>query len=272
MTDLKTADFKNVAEKETKKPPLSQTLAIETLAALGAAASVSPFISIIDVAIFPNASGKEKLGTAIISGFKKLAFRPLQFIRHPSFYLIWGVYSGTYIVANYIQAICDYQSIPWFYPKFVGTSAANVSLSVLKDLYLTRAFGKGSPRPVPLRSYGLYTIRDSMTIYASFNLPPMISDHLQTQFGVSKKLASTGSQILTPCLVQFFSSPLHLLGMDLYNRSNVPPSDRLQFIRKEYLKTTLARIGRILPAYGIGGVTNTFFRSLGHDWLHQRHQ
>ena len=251
--------------------PLSEKLVIETGAAIGAAAMVSPFISIIDVAIFANASGRETLTTAIRSGFKKLVFHPFQFLKQPSFFLIWGVYSGTYIVANYIQAICDHQGKPWFYPKFLGTSVANVSLSVTKDLYLTRAFGKGDPRPVSLRSFGLYTARDSLTIFASFNLPTLVSSQLTSVFGMKKSLAETGAQLMTPCAVQLLSSPLHLLGMDLYNRTSATSAERLVFIRKEFVGTSLARMGRIFPAYGIGGVANKFLRALGNDWLGVRH-
>jgi hypothetical protein len=34
----------------------------------------------------------------------------------------------------------------------------------------------------------------------------------------------------------------------------------MQFLQREYLKTLLARIGRMTPAYGIGGVANLKFR------------
>ena len=259
-----------MSSEERSHIPLVQKLAIESAAAIAAAALVSPFISIIDVSIFSNASGRQKLGSAIVSGFKKLTFHPIQFCKHPSFYLIWGVYSGTYIVANTIQAFCDHKHIPWFYPKFVGTSVANVGLSVLKDLYLTRTFGTGQVRKVPFRSYSLYTIRDSLTIYASFNLPTILSQNLVAS-GIDPKWADVGAQLVTPCAIQLSSSPLHLLGMDFYNRPQASTPDRVVFIKKEYFATTLARIGRIFPAYGIGGVANKYFRKLGSEWLDQMH-
>jgi hypothetical protein len=206
-----------------------------------------------------NGSGKQKLGAAVIDGFKTLLTRPLHFVRQPSFYIVWGVYSGTYIVANSIQVLCDHENIPWFYPKFVGTSVANVTFSVLKDMYLTKSFGTGPAKKVPLRSFGLYTIRDSMTIFASFNLPSIVSQQLM-DMGLNKSYAETGSQLISPCAIQVLSSPLHLLGMDLYNNPNSTVTGRVQFIRKEYAATTLARMGRIFPAFGIGGVTNQWLR------------
>jgi hypothetical protein len=71
------------------------------------------------------------------------------------------------------------------------------------------------------------------------------------------------SQLIAPCAVQFLSSPLHLYGMDRYNRPQLTHADapsRRQFIQREYVKTTLARIARIFPAFGIGGVANRYLR------------
>jgi hypothetical protein len=58
--------------------------------------------------------------------------------------------------------------------------------------------------------------------------------------------------------MQIFSTPLHLYGLDLYNRQEkgIPLKNRLEFIQKEYVKTVLARMARIFPAFGVGGVLN----------------
>ena len=231
---------------------------------------MAPFISIIDKAIFSNASGKEPLGKSLIHGFKTLLTRPIYFIKQPSFLLIYGVYSGTYIVANVIQSLCDHWHTPWqmvshsiqyiHLPKFIGTSITNVGLSVAKDLYFTRTFGVGPPKIVPPLSYSLYTFRDSVTIFASFNLPPIVSNGLQTHFSLSHTYSDTLAQLITPCAAQIITTPFHLLGMDVYNRPIAASSQRMSFIGKEVVKTTLARIGRIFPAYGIGGVINKKLR------------
>eukprot|EP00842_Homolaphlyctis_polyrhiza_P000974 jgi/Hompol1/1878/HPOL_004979-RA len=195
---------------------------------------VAPLISIVDKAIFANASGTQPLFQGIVSGLTTLATKPLYFVRQPAFLLIWGVYSGTYIVANSIQAICDRRSIPWQIPKFIGSSVANVSLSVAKDLYFTRAFGTGPARPVPFGSYSLYTVRDSLTIFASFNLPTLLAAQLRSNTKLSQSSADTISQLVAPCAIQLVSTPLHLYGMDLYNRPSANTNDRAVFIKKEY--------------------------------------
>jgi len=68
--------------------------------------------------------------------------------------------------------------------------------------------------------------------------------------------------------VQLVSTPLHLLGLDLYNRPKQSTMSRLAFIGREYTKSTLARLCRIGPAFGIGGVSNKFLRDSFHGYLH----
>ena len=201
-------------QQRQREISISSLLAIEWTSAIVSSATVAPFISIIDKAIFSNASGKEPLTKSIASGLTTLVTRPVYFFRQPSFLLIWGVYSGTYIVANTIQGVCDRNQTPWQVPKFIGSSTANVTLSVLKDLYFTRAFGTGSARSVPLVSYSLYTVRDCMTIGASFNLPTLVAQKMvENNIVASSNTAETVAQLVTPCAIQFLSSPLHLLGM-----------------------------------------------------------
>ena len=64
--------------------------------------------------------------------------------------------------------------------------------------------------------------------------------------------------------MQLLSTPLHLHGLDLYNRNTtLSVNERIAFIKKEYAKTALARMARILPAFGIGGVLNKKIRKEG---------
>eukprot|EP01092_Planopodium_desertum_P016126 TRINITY_DN8875_c0_g1_i4.p1 TRINITY_DN8875_c0_g1~~TRINITY_DN8875_c0_g1_i4.p1 ORF type:complete len:266 (-),score=0.77 TRINITY_DN8875_c0_g1_i4:83-880(-) len=242
---------------------------VEMVSAVFAASLVAPFITIVDKSITSNASGRETLWKCMYNTFKTLLTKPKYFFTHPSFLLIWGVYSGTYIVANCIEMFCNWNSIPWFYPKFLGTSATNVTLSVLKDAKYARLFGRtdAPPRSIPMRSLGLFAARDSFTILASFNLPPILSEEMQKR-GLEKSKADILAQLTTPCVAQFFSSPMHLLGLDLFNYPEKTSAERRSFVRREYLKTSIARVCRIFPAYGIGGVMNTLFRRSGHEFIY----
>lgn len=249
------------------RAPLPLRIGVESAAAIISALSVAPAISIVDKAIVSNASGLEPLIPCLINGVKTLFTKPLYFFRQPSFLFIWGVYSGTYIVANSTEAICEYNSIEPFYPKFLTSSAANVTLSVLKDKAFARMFGVGEARPLPPKSYALFATRDSMTILASFSLPTPLSHLLQAKTGVSPTFADNISQLLTPVSMQILSTPLHLHGLDLYNRSEASTAERISFIRKEYVKTVLARMARIFPAFGVGGVLNKYVRKNGIAYL-----
>lgn len=247
--------------------PVSIRIALECVAATVSAFTFAPAVSIVDKAIVSNASGKEKLVPCLISGVKELFSRPTFFFRQPAFLMIWGVYSGTYAVANSIDALCERADRPSATPKFVGSSVTNVTLSVLKDKAYARLFGVGAAHTLPLRSYGLFASRDSMTILASFTLPGVIGHELEKEFGMSHHTANNLAQLVAPCMMQFLSAPLHLHGLDLYNRGTATQAERIGFIKQEYLKTALARIARIFPAFGIGGVVNKYIRKGSKSYL-----
>jgi hypothetical protein len=69
------------------------------------------------------------------------------------------------------------------------------------------------------------------------------------------------AQFVAPAAVQVLSTPLHLLGLDIYNRNgSTTMMQRLALVRREWAKSCLARIGRIVPAFGVGGVVNASVR------------
>jgi len=251
--------------------PLPVRMLMEASAAIISALTVAPAISIVDKAIVSNASGLEPLVPCLINGIKTFFTKPLYFVKQPSFLFIWGVYSGTYIVANNIEALCERNAHDPFYPKFIGSSMANVTLSVLKDKAFARMFGTGAPKPMPMTSMSLFAVRDSMTILASFSLPSLVSQHmLQDRIGMARKEADVAAQLLTPVSMQVLSTPLHLLGLDLYNRPDATAGQRQTFIRSEYFKTAAARMARILPAFGVGGVVNKKIRMVGQEYLNEK--
>jgi hypothetical protein len=128
-------------------------------------------------------------------------------------------------------------------------------------------FGKGAAKPLPFSSYLLFGTRDSLTILAGFSLPPLISKQiLQPTFPqMNPKTADVVAQLTVPCAMQFLSTPLHLLGLHLYNFRNSTRTARILNIKKFYWGTAFARIGRIFPAYGIGGVINRQLRESLND-------
>jgi hypothetical protein len=147
--------------------------------------------------------------------------------------------------------------------KFIGTSTVNLTLGIWKDANLTRLFGTTGPRAIPGPTYALFMLRDSLTMFASFNLPPLLAPYIQTSLlppflkGVRKESIA---QFIAPAAVQVLSTPLHLLGLDMYNRSGVGFWKRWPVVQSAWAASCFARICRIIPAFGVGGVVNSTVR------------
>lgn len=229
-------------------------------------------IAIVDQAVVSNASGLKQLVPAMIDGVKTLIVKPHVFLRQPAFLTCWGVYAGIFTVANSISAVCERTDTEPFYYKFFLTSLVSVNLNIAKDRYFAKLFGIGAPKPMAYTSMACFGARNGMTILAAFSMPPHVSKIVQNDLGVSKRRADQLTQLIIPISMQVFNTPLHLLGYDIYNREGASWSERSTFIRKEYTKTLIARIGHIFPAYGLGGVLNEHLRATGTAYVNDLHR
>ncbi|KAI7867984.1 hypothetical protein BDF14DRAFT_1874785 [Spinellus fusiger] len=238
---------------------------VDIAAAAVSSAVVSPFIAVVDRSIIENANGKHSLSSGLKTGLRHIFTQPHTFIPTPQFGYVFTTYFTTYITANVIDTTCENHSVDFHKTalmKFLGTSIVNMSLSIIKDRAFTRMFGVSAARPLPTLSYLLFAARDSLTIAASFTAPSYIAAALERMQWVSgPDQGRVAAQLVCPASVQFFSTPLHLLALDLYNRPLASSLQRLKHVRMEYLKSTLARIGRIGPAFGLGGIGNSHVRS-----------
>jgi hypothetical protein len=249
---------------------LGLRLCADVASAATAAALVAPVITAIDKAIIENASGRQTLGRSLRDSLATFALRPHHFLFSKPFALIFMLYGGTYITANTLDTCASTMkgksaSITTSGPaKFVATSSANLSLCLYKDSRFAKLFGvaTSSPRPIPGPSYALFAVRDCLTVFASFNVPPLIAPLLPLSEGMQKHVsAASAAQFLAPAAVQLISTPLHLLGLDLYNRDGtLGAKDRWARVRRDWLKSSFARMARIVPAFGVGGVVNTRVR------------
>ncbi|CAN0003017.1 unnamed protein product [Choristocarpus tenellus] len=109
--------------------------AADAAAALSSSFLVSPFICIVDRSIMQNASGAMKMGDSVRAGLKELFTKPHVFLRRPEFAMIWGVYASTYITANYIMTTCERKGVEASWPKFIGTTAVNMTSCISKVRY-----------------------------------------------------------------------------------------------------------------------------------------
>jgi hypothetical protein len=147
-----------------------------------------------------------------------------------------------------------------------------MSVCVYKDSYFAKVFNgaalASSPAAkIPRLSYALFAARDSLTIFASFNLPPLIAPQLAhlppslkrqfSQILSTEAGRNNTAQFLAPAAMQIFSTPVHLLGLDLFNRQGrLGFAERLARVTRDWGVSSLARMGRVVPAFGVGGVVN----------------
>lgn len=192
-----------------------------------------------------------------------------------------------------------YNTIDTGLPKFFATTIVNMAICVYKDARFAKMFGASTPQSqgrtgtistnptaqqhnsvlhvshsspsaptgpvlrIPKTSYALFCLRDSITIWASFNIPALLAPTIPDFLASSPTMKSSIAQFACPAAMQFASTPMHLLGLDLYNRQpagGLHWTKRAARIRRDYLPSCFARMGKIVPAYGVGGVVNVRMR------------
>lgn len=225
-----------------------------------------------------NASGRASLGASVKNSLRNLFLRPHTMLLSRPVGLIFMVYGGTYLTANVLDtATSTVQNKPATHvtsgtAKFASSSAANIGLGIYKDQVYARMFGPvgQAVRRVPAPSYALFTLRDCMTIFASFNVPPLMGPYVNAYMADEMRKRVSGQtvvQFAAPAFVQIVSTPVHLLGLDLYNRPRgsqgpgLPTwSERCAQVYKNWGISVAARLCRIIPAYGAAGVVNVKVR------------
>jgi len=227
-------------------------------------------------AIIENASNRSTLRASLVASTLSLLTRPNHFLLSKPALLISALYFGTYATANTIDTLSSTikdkppETVLSGPAKFFATTSVNMSLCLYKDSQFARMFGPPPgvagtvKRAMPAASYALFAIRDSLTIFASFNLPPLIAPILPISEEVEKQVSRASvAQFLAPAGIQLLSTPLHLWGLDLYNRpmgNGVGWRARVGRVSRDWLGSSLARMGRVLPAFGVGGLVNSGVR------------
>jgi hypothetical protein len=237
-------------------PHTSLTLGGAAGAAM-ATASVAPIVTVIDLSIV-RAQMDPRVGglrgalrhTARDLWAGRLAWgRPLQ--------LMTFVYGGTYLVANEVQVACTLQGIDYFAPTAAAASAFNIAAIAWKDYWFYAMFTPGgAPKALPLPSYGLMALRDGLTITSSFVFKAQLQEHLERAHGMAHRTADLAASLTVPLAVQFLSTPLHVLAMDLAKRPGASAASRLAAVASGYTSVLAGRLLRIMPAFGLGSYIN----------------
>ncbi|GAD94398.1 hypothetical protein ANI_1_1084124 [Paecilomyces variotii No. 5] len=265
---------------------LALRLGVDTASAGAAGALICPLITIIDRAIIEKAAKGFPIRDTITSCLRSMTARPGSFFLSTPFLLIYTLYSSTYLTANVIDTVTStvrnqpFSKVTPGTAKFVSTTSVNMAICVYKDARFAKLFGasppaSSSPKPItaptpppvpkiPKISYTLFCLRDSVTIFASFNVPALVAPAIPDWIAPTAGMKASMAQFACPALMQFVSTPMHLLGLDLYNRQpsgGLGWQERFARIRRDYISSSFARMGKIVPAYGVGGVVNTHMRA-----------
>jgi hypothetical protein len=220
--------------------------------------------------------------------------QPSTFLTSRPALLVWSLYTATFATANASETLFEK-----VYPKvdhtiasmttFASTFLVNSSVGIWKDVKFAQLFG--SPKPtsppvdtpkadkpppktvrtigrtkIPLATYSAFLLRDGLTIFGSFTLPSIVSTAIPDSVASQEYLKILIAQLAIPASIQLISTPIHLFGLDLYNRPQVMPTkERLARISRDWVGASLLRMCRIIPAFGIGGFVNTEGRLYLHE-------
>jgi len=243
--------------------PDAITLAKDFAAAFIASTALSIPVTIIDKAVVENATGANTLGASMRTALVKLLMTPHKFLTAREYFVVHGVYTATYLAANWTDSVCEASSRSNKIPKLASTTLVNLGAAASKDRIFGIWFSGKPPAPFPLVSWSLFFVRDLGTMATAFSLPPAISQSM-VERDYSQSTAKYVSQIAPVMAIQWLTVPLHLIAYDLYVHklgSGRTAADRLAFLRQKYTETVGARSMRIFPAFGLGGLGNTWLRN-----------
>lgn len=161
---------------------------------------------------------------------------------------------------------------------FLGTTFVNSGASVIKDRAYARMFSSTASQNTsfPRATYAMWMMRDLSVIGSSFILPDIVSHQLVEKYDMDRSRAHYMCQLGLPVAAQLVAGPFHFLGLDLFNRNlnhktlSQAVADRSQKLYQGIGPVVVARMARIAPGYGIGGVLNTKWRTAWREHLIQR--
>jgi hypothetical protein len=231
-----------------------QRLGIGFVSAAAASIPLSMGVTVFDRSVIQFVNGsRPSMGAALVDGFKTLFRSPISTFLKLDNRAVYIVYSGTYISKNSMEATSNYMSWDPFWPVLIGTTCVNTTLGILKDRYLAQMFGSG-PVQFPLSSYGFFTGRDLVIIGASFHGPQYVTPWFREKTGWDYDNANTLAQLLCPGLAQIVATPLHIMGLDVYNRPTLTFAERMKGMLKRILEPLGVRMCRQMYVFGLGSI------------------
>ena len=209
---------------------------------------------------------------------------------------MWTLYAATYTAASFTDTLIEkYYAAAASTATFLATTAVNVPLGIWKDIRYAQLFSHNStvdtrkpitaspklpisspitatvpvpsPRCMPRSVAGVFLARDAIALFGSFTMAPRLATAIPDSLISNIHAKAAVSQLTVPILTQLVATPVHLLGLDLYQRQEkgVTLSNRVASIGPGLGGRRIIKKLRILPAFGFGVLANQELRSLFHN-------
>lgn len=217
---------------------------------------VSPIMTIIDSAIIRSQINKLDFKKSLLETNNDYLNKKISFKR--PFNVMLLVYSSTYSTANLVELYCKKNNIDYKIPTLLSTSFVNILTIAYKDREYTKIFNS-KKNVFPRISYGLFAIRDMITISSSFIFKNDFKEFLHNY--IPNNTSDLIASLTLPIMVQTISTPIHILAIDIYQRPDIKIIDRIKKIKTSYSSICYGRIIRVIPAFCIGGFINDMLRN-----------
>ena len=249
-------------------------------------------ISIIDFSIMAKVAGvNPSIMSGVTDGVKVLVTKPSQFFvpragnqRGIIYGAVAAVYAMTYLSSDMTKSLMEakgYTDSEIIWTRGLASGVVNTSMTIWKDSVILRSLpaaagaAKG-PAVVPFLSRLGFCVRDVATTVSAFTLVPITTGFLNEKYGNQSALqATTGlylgndklSSLTVPAALQTITTVIHISAIR-YQRTYPNPSvaDITLALRNDYVGAVAARVCRIIPAFGIGGIGNTYLLDKSQKW------
>jgi len=231
----------------------------EIFAGIASSFIISPIMSIIDLSIIKSQLFKENIGKSISDNIIFYSKNKKNFIKPLSIMNI--VYTSTYCTANLTEFYCKKNNIDYKFPTLIFTSFVNIISISYKELSFNTLLNKKIIK-FPIHCNLLLAVRDMMTINACFIWKKDLINYLD-KFMMHNKSEILASIFLT-ISVQFVSTPIHILTIDMYEHTNSKMIERFKNIKYFYKSVLSGRVMRTIPAFGVGSFINDMLRPINN--------
>lgn len=249
---------------------------VATAAAVGLTASIP--ISIIDYSIMAKVAGVAESSRAeLFKGIRTLFRAPHHFFlktegnHYATVYRACSVvYFSTYLTSNSTKSYFESRGWEPNLAAGIASGLVNIAATVWKDGVILKVLPSKKAEdiakaklPVPYFSRFLFAVRDMATCVAAFTIAPVVATYLAANYRREQLPLSAADcgQIVTPAALQTITTVIHITGIRYHaTQGNLSMASLAQSVRENYVQSTLLRICRIIPAFGIGGIFNREMR------------